>query len=471
MPKKLSKQAIEGIAVGIIIVFLMSMGFLLGWRVTRPLNLGPEEPNFQVDIDGVVTSSEWEGADYYNLPFYLDVDNKIDPIANIPNVDGWNYISIGEDEDNYYVGLDLCSDRTNNPDGEWISLGIGNRIPEYGGKMAFYALENYGFEYLIYNVSEDQVFGHELIAPGGSFSYYNIPFVPEYNSYEVIRGEMDGDYRDFWARDDWENEFDIEKVATLKSSFYENDSVFGSGDVIAVDFAVNVSKMIPTYNASDLLPTITDFELNLDLTGNISASTLVSEFNETADIIWFAVLEHGQMPGNSSDSDYLVGRDDLFFTNDGTFTYLSADFDPDWINTTDGMYHFSLFAKNPVNATNPTSFELYLNRMSFKLNMDRVDTTLGTSLSSENYQVAFSYRPSDNCAEDHRMFEFRVAKSEFPVVEDDMLYVNVAGYGTMGMEGTNWWSYPGWDLHFQEGPLYEFYHRDNTFLRLDMGTS
>ncbi|TFG16496.1 MAG: hypothetical protein EU530_11750 [Promethearchaeota archaeon] len=464
MAKINKKNLVEGIALGIFIVFFMGLGAIVGWRL-KPQVIS--EPEFNVLLDGIIHQDEWEGATY-NIPFYLDVDNHIDPLVNISNVDGFNFISIGEDENYYYVGLDLCSDRTNNMEGEWISLGIGNRLPKYGGKMAFYALEDYGFEYLMYNVSQNQVFEHQVILSGGIDSYYDIPFVPEYDSYEARRGELEGDYRDIWDIDDFDTFFDIEDVVTLSSVYCENTSFLEAGDYVIVDFAVNVSKMLPTYNATELLPTITDFDMNYDIMGNVSASSLSSIYNETVDTIYYTVLEHGPMPGVFENISYISEKNNHSFTNNGYFSYISTDFEESSINLTNGMFYFSILGYNPENQTDPTAFELYLNRISFKFTMDAVETTKGTSISSENYELAFSYGISENCFEEHRMFEFKVAKSEFPNVEDEMLYVNVAGYGTMSMEGTNWWIYPGYDYHYEEGPLYEFYQYELTFLKLDM---
>jgi hypothetical protein len=59
-----------------------------------------------------------------------------------------------------------------------------------------------------------------------------------------------------------------------------------------------------------------------------------------------------------------------------------------------------------------------------------------------------------------------VAKSEFPALDGDTLYLNLAGYGTMLMTGTNYWVYPVYD--FPIPPIY--YGVDNRleFITLDM---
>ena len=73
------------------------------------------------------------------------------------------------------------------------------------------------------------------------------------------------------------------------------------------------------------------------------------------------------------------------------------------------------------------------------------------------------------CEEEHRMFEIRISKSEFPELTDDMLFVNVGGYGTMSFEDSDYWMYPQSDLNVYSGsPLYEFYDDKIDFLRFDM---
>ena len=38
--------------------------------------------------------------------------------------------------------------------------------------------------------------------------------------------------------------------------------------------------------------------------------------------------------------------------------------------------------------------------------------------------------------------KFKIAKSEFPILSDEIFYVSVSGYGTMAIEDTNYWVYP-----------------------------
>jgi hypothetical protein len=66
------------------------------------------------------------------------------------------------------------------------------------------------------------------------------------------------------------------------------------------------------------------------------------------------------------------------------------------------------------------------------------------------------------------MFEFSIAKSEFPEMPDDKLYVMVGGYGTMSLVGTNYWAYPGDN---NNNPLVNFPEHMSDFVCLDMSST
>ncbi|MHA1503535.1 MAG: hypothetical protein ACTSSB_17025, partial [Candidatus Heimdallarchaeota archaeon] len=191
------KKIIAAIAVILVVSgsFLM-LGFLWGndFQFTdKPKQITPT-------LDGVINHKEWKRANYYNIPFYLDVDNSIDPVEGKRNVDGWNYLSVGEDDNYYFVALDLCSDRTNNLDGEWISYFMANRMPEISSsKLAFQSLVDYGYEYLYYNVSGDVPYNNSVNSFPFTTNFNDIPFVPEYDYMEVLYGETSDNYLDFWS--------------------------------------------------------------------------------------------------------------------------------------------------------------------------------------------------------------------------------------------------------------------------------
>jgi hypothetical protein len=449
------------IAASIILIVAGGGGFMLGWLSGRDWFFSTREKQITPDLDGTINKREWLRSSYYNIPFYLDVDNTLDPITNLANLDGWNYLSVGEDEKNYYIALDLCSDRTNNIDGEWVALALANRMPQVtNAKLGLYAIENYGLEFLMYNVSANTMIEDELIPSGGSGNFNSIPFVPEYDSYNVIKGTQEGDYLDFWYTDD-------SRVLTLKSEYFDLDSHYNESDLVVVEFAVNVTEKFPSItNPSTFIPFITDFDCRIRLTGNISASNSLNP--DYSDYFSLRVAEHGPIPLGYDDPNYLNEVNNIAFSN-GTFTNAVVDLDHTAINATNGMFYFSLYGWNNLNVTDPTEYEIYIDQLEFRITTSsNFATTTGASVNEGNYDVSYAFGSSDMCGEDHRMFEIRIAKSEFPDLSDDMLFVNVAGYGTMAIADSNYWVYPQSDIGIMASPLFEFYDDSIDFLRFDM---
>jgi len=56
-------------------------------------------------VDGIINEAEWTDGDW-KVEFYLNIDDAFNP----PDKDGNNYMYLGEDVTNFYIGLDLCSD-------------------------------------------------------------------------------------------------------------------------------------------------------------------------------------------------------------------------------------------------------------------------------------------------------------------------------------------------------------------------
>ena len=64
------------------------------------------------------------------------------------------------------------------------------------------------------------------------------------------------------------------------------------------------------------------------------------------------------------------------------------------------------------------------------------------------------------------MFEFKIAKAEFPPLADEFLYLRISGYGTMAIAGTNYWVYPMYG--FPLPPMYSDVYDSDAFLTFDM---
>ncbi len=453
---KSNKGKGKGLAVVLVVVLVGAAGFV-GWLWGNDWMFSDKPKQITPDLDGVINKREWARASYM-VPFYLDVDNEIDPLVDKANVDGWNYMYVAEDENYYYVALDLCSDRTNNKDGEWISFQLANRIPDTSGsRLAVLSLEDLGYEYFYYNVTDDTIFEHGIDLGPGSTPYYDIPIVPETDIISVWRGDADGDHYDFWTFEDYKN-------YTVSSRYYDPDGIWTSGDFLTVHFAVNITEKLPDGEISAILASMTDMDLHYTLQSNLTSNPPTAH-EDYAEQFYCAIAEHGGMPGNMSSGGFLVDPNYMYFDAD-TITTSSVDLQHTNINATDGMFYFSLHGWNEVNGTDPTAYNIEIDSLDLKLYTDTIDSVYGNSIAPGNYEIAYSYGPSGNCAEDHRIFEFRIAKSEFPVTPDDMLYVSVSGYGTMSIENTNYWLYPiyGW-------PMPHLYYSPDgkmDFLSLDM---
>ncbi|MHA1126776.1 MAG: hypothetical protein ACTSO7_11340 [Candidatus Heimdallarchaeota archaeon] len=448
------KKIIAAIAVILVVSgsFLM-LGFLWGndFQFTdKPKQITPT-------LDGVINHKEWKRANYYNIPFYLDVDNSIDPVEGKRNVDGWNYLSVGEDDNYYFVALDLCSDRTNNLDGEWISYFMANRMPEISSsKLAFQSLVDYGYEYLYYNVSGDVPYNNSVNSFPFTTNFNDIPFVPEYDYMEVLYGETSDNYLDFWSDYDGKS-FDI------ASSNVSGRPIWLDGGFIDVMFGMNITEKMPQGFEAQFMSGITDLDLRFIISSDLTAQS--SDHLNSAEKFYCGVYEHGGMPGNISDPmDFSSDPNVINFDND-TITQLTVDLDHTTINATNGMIYFTFHCFNELNATFDTFYNIFIDRLALRITTDSIGQLLGNSITLGNYDLAWSYGASDMCSEDHRMFEFKIAKAEFPVLADDMLYLFVAGYGTMSFFGTNYWAYPG---SSEDNPMHGSPDSQSLFLALDM---
>ncbi|MBK5114690.1 MAG: hypothetical protein KGD59_05065 [Candidatus Heimdallarchaeota archaeon] len=446
----------KGLAITLIIVVVgasLLFGFVWGNDFQFTNNPKPITPI----VDGIIEKNEWKRAAYYNIPFYLDVDNTIDPFEGKQNVDGWNYLSVGEDEENYYIALDLCSDRTNNKSEEWISFFLANRMPEImGSRLAFQALVDYGFEYLYYDINQSTTFDYSLGTGIIPMTYNYIPIVPEYDSIEIINGNTSSNYLDFWNSYDGKS-FTIESFNTDPAGTWE------PGDYIDIRFGVNITEKFPEQNITTFLTDLLDLKLNYVMSANLTA--LNSDHLTYAERFACGVVEHDGMPGNFTDeATFTSDMNNINLSND-TITSGNVDLDHSGVNASNGMFYFTIHCWNEVNATYPTAYELNIDYLALRMRTTPLITLIENTISQGNYDLAWSYGSSVKCIEDHRMFEFKIAKSEFPDLNDDMLYLFVAGYGTMSFIGTNFWAYPG---DSNDNPFNGFVDEYSNFLAFDM---
>ena len=109
-----------------------------------------------ITIDGVINETAWELSDH-KVKFWIDADPN--------NLDGYNFMYLGEDVNNLYIALDLCSDNTSDTSSEWISVWLitSNRSFTTDSEWANY--KNNGTEAFTYNVALNQEWNYSSSFP------------------------------------------------------------------------------------------------------------------------------------------------------------------------------------------------------------------------------------------------------------------------------------------------------------------
>jgi hypothetical protein len=450
-----------GVILTILLIIIISGGtFLVGYLWANNFLFFTSPTQITPTLDGTIDKKEWARATHHNIAFYLDVDNSVDPLVSKNNVDGWNYMSIAEDENYYYVALDLCSDRTNNEIGEWISFFTANRMPQFlSSNLALHSLVDRGLEYVFYDVENNLVFPNDQFTGPGTNHYYEIPIVPETDLIYALYGNTSSSYLDFWRIGDSKN-------YTIESFLTDPPGSWMLGNYLDLQFGIDIDEKMPDIDTSTFMAAIADMDLSIRISAN-KTTNYVDHFFKAEDF-YCSVYEHGPMPSDFEDPLFDSDYNNLNF-NAGYYTTNMVDLDHAGINATDGMFYFTIHCWNEVNATHPTAYELYIDSMNLHFQTTNYYSTVGSTVSAANYDIAWAYGPSENCAEDHRMFEFRIAKSEFPNMAEDMIYLCVAGYGTMAMPGLNYWQYPQYGEYLT--PLNQFVDSSFDFLAFDMSST
>ncbi|MCE7734662.1 MAG: hypothetical protein GPJ54_07290 [Candidatus Heimdallarchaeota archaeon] len=354
--------------------------------------------------------------------FYLDLDNSGDP----NNLDGNNYLYVDEDPENLYIALDLPSDQTNDTNGEWISLALNTNTSFTDSWSNWADNFNKGSESLVYDVDNNQVWD-----PFGSFSTTQLYLgdAPDANvnaEYGSIVYRSNGGMADY---------------SQIYSDPLYNYWVNQTSEPVAsehwskIDFNFNLTRLVTVgadasvYTTNELLKLMDNFSLSINLRHNVSV--LSSEAK-----MWYP-------DGSHSFSGY--SRDILLNTNT-SFTSFDIPFDKAIMD--EKVFRFSLFTRNDVAfKTIVDLFTIKYDRPSdnppYPPNNGYGDDKIGQS-SIKNFEIAFNFTSSENNASDHRIFEFKIPKSELEGYNSDSdLGIYVGGYGTASFVGSNYWAYDG----------------------------
>ncbi|MFX0049221.1 MAG: hypothetical protein ACFE8G_13830 [Candidatus Hermodarchaeota archaeon] len=376
-------------------------------------------PMNNVVIDGIINESEWSGADW-KINFYLDVDNTPDFNGKI-NVDGENVLYLGEDLNNIYLALDLCSDRSDNETGEWIGVWLNTANRTFDNYFDWVTFFDNGVETLIHDVEENQPWKYYSEDAGIYTEHVNddTEIIPTY-------GKLNGtaDFLTYWWTPDFVN-ITSEPV--------------GAYDIFWVNFSVDLSNWYPF---PDEISDIQRIQIRVGTEHSVS-------IDEHKLILWNsdstlpALDDPQQVISLNNQNSYLLELHDYGLAN----------------LTVDNKLQFSLYANN----SSPFStrlerldFNVYRNYTNYAGNIWVPHSTI------TSYQLDWSFGSSPNNATDHRMFEFSIPKVELEHYNsNEELGIIVGGYGTLGyINGSNFWVFSTIDYwqHVEDSSYYNYYN-------------
>jgi hypothetical protein len=351
--------------------------------------------NSVVVLDGVLSAGEWADA-AHSVQWYMDADPE--------NSDGYNYMYLDEDQDYLYVALDLCSDQTNDENGEWVGVWLNtNQTQVFNESIElpseWEAALNKGMESLVHDVENNETMPF-FDAAGGTTGFMTSP-----DKFTEVNGTIDLSPTDLWSinnvymnvTSDFNGTHYVTRV-DIPIDFYEYFGVFKN---LYVDHIIEVElnfESLHNVTISEHFLSVSDLQGNLNPLVKESMGTGTSPFNGHLEIY----------PGDfTSDSEIILSLNGVN----------SAPFNTsyDWMR---------------VDVThNATTFI--------------AEYTAFPHTSIQEYDIAWSFGPSDNNASDHRQFEIKIPKSELEGYDADTdLGIIVGGYGTLvSFPNTHNWVY------------------------------
>ena len=414
----MKKQKFYTPIVMILFAFLMLMNVFPIITLGQLLETSGSTPMENVVIDGVINEAEWADKDW-KIGFYLDIDEVFNP----PDTDGWNYLYLGEDVSNLYIGLDLCSDQTADLTDEWIGvwLNINNRSFDSLTTWANYL--NNGTESLLHDVEHDAVFPffeNQLRTFQGGWD------VNSNDEYAVIHGTTEGDYTNF-------DDFTV-------PTFNITSQLVSGDNLTQIDFSIDVEQWFT------LFPEIyADAIQNMRLSVNCRSSVSIDEHKV---VFWY---NDGTMNPDDPQQTRIL--------NTGT-GWVQTIFDYGVGNlTADNKMQFSIMGNNSA------PFTTYFDQVEFSVQTNQTNTFGGALInpysSVSNYDIDWSFGHSANNASDHRMFEIKIPKTElehYNASED--IGIIVGGYGTMSFPSELFWVFGAFNnsIRPQITENYEYYN-------------
>jgi len=143
------------------------------------------DPMKDVVIDGVINEDEWSDADW-KVGIYLNINE-----SNVPDSDGFNYMYLGEDVNNLYVGLDLCSDKTADITDEWVGVWLNTNNRSFTAIDEWANYLNNGTDSFLHDVETDDVYP---FFTDEKVMVTQTRFFNSEDQYNVLYGSAEGDY-------------------------------------------------------------------------------------------------------------------------------------------------------------------------------------------------------------------------------------------------------------------------------------
>ncbi len=431
--------------------FVLIIGGTIGGIITWSImDTNQKTSNISPSIDGIIEYDEWKLADGKFAQF-LDVNNSLDE-HNRSNIDTFNYLYVGQDSDNLYIAADLCGDRTNDFDGEWISFWLntnweinetkkeleGGTEPSSsaGSNNEFLNYLNNGTEILGYDVNESIEIPTFAWENGGygiesrNMGIYNkyVDFIA--GSFQNVTVSWDETMNSRYSM--WEDSYESDPKYTDLVAFNDTNGK------ITIDVSINVTEYFETYWSDPIMMFGWDeYEIEMILesfeTLNTSFEYRAGAFNRTETASIYDSNINSTNPNahfNFDEEQYEME----FVENTVGEYYESEDIvelDVPNIHLNETWYNFT------IELEDLNDYFLLMDLFNLKLEIPRYSGIVGETSLNE-YDIEWSYGKSPNSDDMHRMFEAAIPIDEIEHY-DPSGYIGVAikGYGTMSYDRTN----------------------------------
>lgn len=407
-------------------------------------------PRFNPTIDGIIRTDEYESANY-RIGQYFDVNNTNG------DSDGLNYFYLGQDTNNVYIAVDLVSDTTNSTSNEWFSIFMNTNNQTFENFDEFYSQRNNGTENFVYDVQD------EAIKPYASGIVENenewIRNDTSYSSVNLEYGEQLGD---------WDATENINGSVDLI-----NSAINGFSNEIKLNFQFDIVDYL------DILPEYKDQLLSSITNAKIDISSFLS-------IGFFAIIDNSDISYSKVNIDNNGTYNDAPLNFDTTpiptYSFPQSYMDRTYLDVnssafSSGVLSFSITVYNATSYAISEFFDLWIDYCHLSFDISQSDAIYGTSSIINNYEVAVGFGISPNSAIPHRMYEFKVAKSELEnYTSDGTLGVYITGSGMtfelgnnyyfgVGEQGRVFWVFwfwdnnnPDWSVNYYYLPMNKYDH-------------